>query len=108
MEGDFHVSSLKGLLNVRTPPWPSMQMLTDTFQLWLDNREVMAGFKNIINSICAYYSAVAINTLGRQTLEMSLQNVQVAYDVSNDFYEVRQLVLCLRMSTLILALLDLP
>lgn len=71
MEGDFHVSSLKGLLN-----------------LWLDNREVMAGFKNIINSICAYYSAVAINTLGRQTLEMSLQNVQVAYDVSNDFYEI--------------------
>jgi cyclopropane-fatty-acyl-phospholipid synthase len=70
MEGDFHVSSLKGLLN-----------------LWLDNREGMASFRNPINSFFAYYSALAINMLGRQTCDMALHNVQVAYDISNDFYE---------------------
>ncbi|KAJ7759150.1 cyclopropane fatty acid synthase [Mycena metata] len=68
MTGDFEVSSLQGLLN-----------------LWLDNRDGLAGLMNTISAVCARYSALAITTLGRQSLNMAKENVVVAYDVSNEF-----------------------
>ncbi|KAI0365457.1 cyclopropane-fatty-acyl-phospholipid synthase [Pilatotrama ljubarskyi] len=70
MHGDFDVSDLKGLLN-----------------LWLDNRTTLAGLSNPVSSFCARYSAIAINTFGRQTLGMSKWNVEVAYDTSNMFFQ---------------------
>ncbi|OCH88840.1 cyclopropane-fatty-acyl-phospholipid synthase [Obba rivulosa] len=70
MEGDFDVSSLKGLLN-----------------LWLDNRATLTEFSSTISTLFAYYSALAINCLGRQSLTMSRLNVEVAYDVSNELYQ---------------------
>ncbi|EMD41292.1 hypothetical protein CERSUDRAFT_78947 [Gelatoporia subvermispora B] len=70
MQGDYDVSSLKGLFN-----------------LWLDNRASLAEFSSTLGTLFAYYSAVAINCLGRQTLSMSRLNVEVAYDVSNELYE---------------------
>ncbi|TCD67191.1 cfs1-like protein [Steccherinum ochraceum] len=70
MQGDFEVSSLKGLLN-----------------LWLDNRKSLQGLQNAFSSTMASYSAVAINALGRQTLKMSRIHVEVSYDVSNEFYQ---------------------
>ncbi|KAJ6498323.1 cyclopropane fatty acid synthase [Mycena vulgaris] len=68
MIGDFEVSTLKGLLD-----------------LWLDNRDGLGGLMNTISAICARYSALAISTLGRQSLSMAKDNVVVAYDVSNEF-----------------------
>ncbi|KAI0352114.1 cyclopropane fatty acid synthase [Trametes cingulata] len=70
MQGDFTVSDLKGLLN-----------------LWLDNRETLSGLTNVINTLFARYSALAINALGRQSLYMAKWNVEVAYDISNAFYQ---------------------
>ncbi|KAJ6456451.1 Mycolic acid cyclopropane synthetase-domain-containing protein [Mycena sanguinolenta] len=68
MFGDFEVSTLQGLLD-----------------LWLDNRDGLTKLMTVISAAFARYSAVAINTLGRQSLNMARQNVEVAYDVSNDF-----------------------
>ncbi|KAI0033834.1 cyclopropane-fatty-acyl-phospholipid synthase [Vararia minispora EC-137] len=70
MEGDFEVSSLKDLLN-----------------LWLDNKDTLGRLSNLVSSTFAYYSALAINTLGRQTLSMARWNVEIAYDTSNAFFE---------------------
>ncbi|EIN09720.1 CFS1-like protein [Punctularia strigosozonata HHB-11173 SS5] len=70
MESDFDVSSLKALLN-----------------LWLDNRHTLVGMKNTMNSLLAYYSALAINTLGRQSLSNAKRNAEVAYNTSNKFFQ---------------------
>ncbi|TCD61764.1 cfs1-like protein [Steccherinum ochraceum] len=70
MHGDFEVSSLKDLLN-----------------MWLDNRDTLTGLQNAFSSSLAFYSALAINALGRHTLKMSRVHVEVSYDVSNEFYE---------------------
>ncbi|OCH84814.1 putative cyclopropane fatty acid synthase [Obba rivulosa] len=70
MQGEFDVSSLQSLLN-----------------LWLDNRVALAKFSSTISALFAYYSALAINCLGRQSLTMSRVNVEVAYDVSNELYQ---------------------
>ncbi|KAI0311300.1 cyclopropane fatty acid synthase [Amylostereum chailletii] len=70
MAGDFDVSSLKGLLNI-----------------WLDNRETLSGLANTVNSVFSYYSALAINALGRQNHSMARQNVEVAYNTSNEFFQ---------------------
>ncbi|KAL1937279.1 hypothetical protein VTO73DRAFT_13888 [Trametes versicolor] len=72
MEGEYTVSNLKGLLN-----------------LWLDNRTTLSGLSNILNSIFARCSALAINVLGHQSLGngMSRWNAEVAYDTSNAFFD---------------------
>lgn len=44
-------------------------------QLWLDNRTGLAALGNSFSSMVAYYSAFAINTLGRQSLKMAKWNV---------------------------------
>ncbi|KAI0341264.1 cyclopropane fatty acid synthase [Trametopsis cervina] len=69
MRGDIEVSSMKNLLN-----------------LWLDNKSTLSALQNTLSSLFAYYSAVAINTLG-QSITTSLHNVQVAYDTSNDLFQ---------------------
>ncbi|KAI0666059.1 cyclopropane-fatty-acyl-phospholipid synthase [Trametes maxima] len=70
MQGDFTVSDLKELLN-----------------LWLDNRTTLSGLSNLVSSLFAYYSALAIKTFGRQTLGMAKGNVELAYDTSNSFFQ---------------------
>ncbi|KAF7376718.1 Cyclopropane-fatty-acyl-phospholipid synthase [Mycena sanguinolenta] len=70
MCGDFEVSTLHGLLD-----------------LWLDNRDGLTELMTVISTAFARYSALAISTLGRQSLNMARQNVAVAYDVSNEFIE---------------------
>ncbi|KAJ7320737.1 Mycolic acid cyclopropane synthetase-domain-containing protein [Mycena albidolilacea] len=68
MFGDFEVSTLQGLLD-----------------LWLDNRDGLTELMTVVSTAFARYSALAISTLGRQSLNMARWNVEVAYDVSNEF-----------------------
>ncbi|KAI1791875.1 cyclopropane fatty acid synthase [Ganoderma leucocontextum] len=70
MEGEFHVSSLKDLLN-----------------LWLDNRLTMPSLESRFSAFFTRYSALAINALGRQNVSNALWNVEVAYNTSNTFYQ---------------------
>ncbi|PIL24607.1 hypothetical protein GSI_12491 [Ganoderma sinense ZZ0214-1] len=70
MQGDFEASSLKDLLN-----------------LWLDNRLTMPSLESKFSAVFTRYSALAINTLGRQNLSNALWNVEVAYNTSNSFFE---------------------
>ncbi|GBE86996.1 Tuberculostearic acid methyltransferase UfaA1 [Sparassis crispa] len=70
INGDFDISSLKGL-----------------FDLWLDNRHTLSGLSTVFSNIIAFMSSIAIRALGRQNLVMALQNVAVAYDTSNEFFQ---------------------
>ncbi|KAJ3016514.1 hypothetical protein NUW54_g793 [Trametes sanguinea] len=56
------------------------------FTLWLDNRAGLSGLSSIVSSFFARYSAIAINSLGRQSKSMAKWNVEVAYDTSNEFF----------------------
>ncbi|KAF7353522.1 Cyclopropane-fatty-acyl-phospholipid synthase [Mycena sanguinolenta] len=58
MFGDFEVSTLQGLLDI-----------------WLDNRDGLTELMTVISTAFARYSALAISTLGRQSLNMARQNV---------------------------------
>lgn len=43
--------------------------------MWLDNRKTLAGLENTVNGLFTRYSALAINTLGRQNLTNARWNV---------------------------------
>ncbi|RDX51315.1 cyclopropane fatty acid synthase [Lentinus brumalis] len=70
MNGEFEVTSLKGLLN-----------------LWLDNRKGLTAIETSISGAFSRYSALAINALGRQSLQVAQWNVEVAYNTSNTFFQ---------------------
>ena len=80
IEGDFDVSSMKDLLNVRSSYFLSLRYATNLFdlftQLWLDNRETLTGLTNAVSGAFSRYSALAISILGgRQGLGMARKNV---------------------------------
>ncbi|KAJ7463435.1 hypothetical protein B0H11DRAFT_2052895 [Mycena galericulata] len=56
----------------------------ERFYLWLDNRDGLTELMTVISTAFARYSALAISTLGRQSLNTAQWNVEVA-DVSNEF-----------------------
>ncbi|KAI0040390.1 cyclopropane-fatty-acyl-phospholipid synthase [Auriscalpium vulgare] len=70
MNGDIDISSLQ-----------------DLFELWLDNRNSLSDLATIFSSLFSRFSALAINTLGRQSLKMAQSNVEVAYDTSNELFK---------------------
>ncbi|OBZ74967.1 Tuberculostearic acid methyltransferase UfaA1 [Grifola frondosa] len=70
LNGEFDVSSLKGL-----------------FDLWLENRQTLQGLITVFSSFVAFASGLAITILGRQSLSMAVQNVVEAYDTSNELFK---------------------
>jgi len=70
MQGNFEVSSLKGLLN-----------------LWLDNRTGLGIMSSTLNSALQMISSTLNNTIFRQSLALAKRSAEVSYDVSNTFME---------------------
>ena len=70
MQGHLEVSDMKAVLN-----------------LWLDNRDTLAGLSTSISSIFSLYTSWAIGALFRQSLSTAKLNAET-YNVSNEFMQV--------------------
>ncbi len=77
MNGEFEVTSLKGLLNVSSLHSCefSWRFTPRRWQLWLDNRKGLTAIETSISGAFSRYSALAINALGRQSLQVAKWNV---------------------------------
>ena len=73
MYGDFETSDLKCILDVRphsVSPWPVSDVST---QLWLDNREHLAGLNSIFSRAMTLVSSLFLRLFG-QTLSNAKLN----------------------------------
>ncbi|EIN07709.1 S-adenosyl-L-methionine-dependent methyltransferase [Punctularia strigosozonata HHB-11173 SS5] len=80
-------SDLLGIAEAYTQGDYEVSSLSDFFNLWLDNRKTLHALSTSISSIFTQYSALAIRSLGWQSLSMARRNVEAAYDTSNIFFQ---------------------